>query len=226
MKAWQYLTYFYFIWRNWNIRLAAFTVYHEIKGEKKYGLDTIKIDRLGTAGVESSNLVHASIYQASNYYLLEKAFGYLRGEQANDNLVDFGAGKGRVMIVAAHFGFKRITGVEFSHILCAEAEQNIEIIKPQFPATDFRNYCEDAINYPVQDDDNVFFFFNPFDEIVLLQVVKNILASLKRNQRKIFVVYINPVHKEIFLSAGFEEEYLLKKMEYLEFVILSKTGEV
>jgi hypothetical protein len=31
------------------------------------------------------------------------------------------------------------------------------------------------------------------------------------------------VHKEIFLSAGFEEEYYLKKLEYLELSILSKT---
>jgi hypothetical protein len=40
------------------------------------------------------------------------------------------------------------------------------------------------------------------------------------------VIYLNPVHQEIFLSAGFEEEYFFKKMEYLEFVILSKKPEI
>jgi len=34
-------------------------------------------------------------------------------------------------------------------------------------------------------------------------------------------MYVNPVLKEIFLSAGFEEEYYIKKMHYLELSILS-----
>ncbi len=59
----------------------------------------------------------------------------------------------------------------------------------------------------------------------MLQVVKNILLSLKNNPRKIYVVYLNPLYKEMFLSAGFEEEYFVKKMEFLEFCILSKVAE-
>jgi hypothetical protein len=56
----------------------------------------------------------------------------------------------------------------------------------------------------------------------MLKVVKNILLSLKEKPRKIYIMYVNPVHKEIFLSAGFEEEYYLRKLYYLELSILSK----
>jgi hypothetical protein len=59
----------------------------------------------------------------------------------------------------------------------------------------------------------------------MLRVVKNILRSLKEYPREIYVVYINPLHKEIFLSAGFVEEYYLLKMEYLELSILSFTPD-
>ena len=225
MKFLYYFKYFYFIARNWNIRLAAFTVYHEIKGERKYHLDTTKIDDLQGQKIESSNLPHASIYQGTNYYLIEKAFEYLKTEEANQQLVDFGSGKGRIMVVAAHYGFKNITGIDFSESLCREAEDNIEKIKPLFPATNFKIICSDAANYTIENDTNVFFFFNPFDEVVMLQVVRKILTSLKKNPRKVYIVYVNPLHKEIFLSAGFEEEYYLKKMEYLEFTILSKEQE-
>lgn len=225
MKPFHYLKYFYFIARNWNIKLAAFTVYHEIKGEKKYHLDTIEIDDLKSEKIESSNLPHASIYQGTNYFLIEAAFAYLKTQKANQQLVDFGSGKGRIMVVAAHYGFKNITGVDFSPSLCREAENNIEKIKPLFPTTNFKIICSDAANYSIENDTNVFFFFNPFDEVVMLQVVRKILTSLKKNPRKVYIVYVNPVHKEIFLSAGFEEEYFLKKMEYLEFVILSKEPE-
>ncbi|MEO5909158.1 MAG: class I SAM-dependent methyltransferase [Ginsengibacter sp.] len=222
MKSFYYLKYFYFIARNWNIRLAAFTVYHEIRGEKKYQLDTIKVDNLQHQKIESENLKHASIYQGTNYYLIEKAFEFLRIENANYSIVDLGCGKGRVLIVAAYYGFKKITGVDFLPSLCNEAKINLQKIKPLFLSADFEIICVDAANYPIKYDDTVFFFFNPFDEVVMLQVVKNILTSIKKNSRKIYIVYVNPVHKEIFLSAGFEEEYYFKKMSYLEFVILSK----
>ena len=225
MNSLYYLKYFYFISRNWNIRLAAFTVYHEIKGEKKYHLNTIEIDDLRNQKIESSNLSHASIYQGSNYFIIEKAFEYLKNEHANNNILDFGSGKGRIMVVAAHYGFKNISGIDFSESLCREAEYNIEKIKSLFPQTNFKIICNDAANYKIENDTDVFFFFNPFDEVVMLQVVKNILFSFKQNPRKVYIVYVNPLHKEIFLSAGFEEEYHLKKMEYLEFIILSKIPE-
>ena len=222
MKSLYYLKYFYFIARNWNIKLAAFTVYHEIKGEKKYQLHTVKVDRLQHEKIKSANLKHASIYQATNYFLIEHAFDFLKNQEANLHLVDYGSGKGRIMVVAAYYGFKKITGIDFSQSLCNEAEINIERIKSLFPSTDFQIICDDAVNYSIKNEDNVFFFFNPFDEVVMLQVVKNILASWRKNEKKIYIIYINPLHKEIFLSAGFEEEYYFKKMEHLEFLILSK----
>lgn len=225
MKILYYFKYFYFIARNWNIKLAAFTVNHEIKGEKKYNLDTVKINRLREENIEGDNLSHASIYQATNYFLLEKAFEYLKDENANIGLVDFGCGKGRVLVVAAYYGFKRITGIEFSRYLSLEAEANIEKIQPMFPNTVFNIICEDAVKYNIESDKNCFFFFNPFDEVIMLKVVKNILSFLKKNPRKIYIIYINPLHKEIFLSAGFDEEYFFRKMDYLEFCILTKEGE-
>jgi len=222
MNSLYYLKYFYFIARNWNIRLAAFTVYHEIKGEKKYHLNTIEIDDLRHQKIESSNLSHASIYQGSNYFIIEKAFEYLKNEHANNNILDFGSGKGRIMVVAAHYGFKNISGIDFSESLCREAEYNIEKTKLLFPETNFKIICSDAANYKIENETNVFFFFNPFDEVVMLKVVKNILSSLKEHERKIYVIYANPVHKEIFLSAGFEEDFYLKKLHYLELSILLK----
>jgi SAM-dependent methyltransferase len=225
MKFLYYFKYFYFIAKNWNVKLAAFTVYHEIKGEKKYQIDTIRIDNLQHQKIKSNNLKHASIYQGTNYFIIEKAFEFLNNENANPNIVDFGCGKGRVLIVAAFYGFKKITGIDFAESLCREAELNIEKIKRLFPKTDFEIVCDDAVNYSIENDSNVFFFFNPFDEVVMLQIVKNILSSFKKTERKIYIVYVNPLHKEIFLSAGFEEEYFFRKMQYLEFSILSKESE-
>jgi len=225
MMLLSYLKYFYFIARNWNVKLAVFTIYYEIKGERKYKVNTIKIDNLQYQKIRSDNLKHASIYQATNYYLIEKAFQFLKDENVNYSITDFGSGKGRAMVVAAFYGFKRITGIDFAESLCREADLNIEKIKPFFPETNFQIICDDAVNYKIENDTNVFFFFNPFDEVMMLQIIKNILSSLKKKSRKIYIVYVNPLHKEIFLSVGFEEELFYRKMKYLEFSILSKEAE-
>ncbi len=221
MKFIYYIRYWFFIGTNWNFGLAFFTIYHEIKGEKKYRLNTIQLDRLKTISIKGENLKHSSIYQGCNYYILEKCFNYLLSINANKNIVDFGCGKGRAMVVAAHYGFDNITGIDFAKSLCNAAEQNIKSCKLLYPSIEFKIICDDVANYKIKNSTNVFFFFNPFDEVVMLKVVKNILASLKEKLRKVYIMYVNPVHKEIFESAGFEEEYYERKLKYIELSILS-----
>ena len=215
MKFIYYLRYWFFIGINWNFRLAFFSIYHEIKGEKKYNLDTIELDRLKSISINGENLKHASIYQACNYYILEKGLDYLSGINENNNITDFGCGKGRALVVAAHYGFTNITGIDFAKALCVAAEQNIQKSNLLFSSVNFNIICEDAVEYKIKTEQNVFFFFNHFDEVVLLTVVKHILASLKETSRKGDIRYVNPVHNETFLSAGLDEESHCRKLKYM-----------
>jgi hypothetical protein len=127
------------------------------------------------------------------------------------------------MAVAAFRGYKKITGVDFSQELCSVAIKNTNKVKPYSPGSDMSTLCIDAAVYEIQNEDTTFFFFNPFDEVVMLQVVKNILTSQKKFPREIVIVYLNPLFKEIFLAAGFEEVFSFSKLDYLEVSILLKT---
>lgn len=217
------LKYFLFLRAHWNLRLALFTIRYEIIGEKKYGIDTLGVDDLKNTDVISNNKKHAYIYQPASYFLLEKSFNFLNTDFDKNGFVDYGCGKGRVMAVAAFNGYKNITGIDFSQQLCEAAIKNTDKIKAYFPGTNFNTLCMDAMEYEIQIEDTTFFFFNPFDEVVMLQVVKNILASQKQFPREIVIVYINPLFKEIFLAAGFEEVFSYSKLDYLEVSILLKT---
>ena len=219
MKFLSYLKYFSFIALNWNPRLALFTIKHEIKGEKKYGISTTGTDRLDDE-INEYVLKHSEHYQGANYYILEKLFEFLKEECPNKNLVDFGSGKGRVLCVAAHYEFKKITGVEISERFNEIAKSNIISVQSKFPDAIIKIIEEDASKFHINKETGVFIFFNPFDEMMMLKVVKNIMKSIKEFEREVFVGYINPVHKEIFLSAGFVEVYHLKKLEYIECSIL------
>ena len=226
MKYFYYLRLFLYISFNWNIRLAWFTVYHEMRGEKKYHLDTSRIENVKKLSLKGNNVEHAELYQGANYYLLEKVFDHLQSIEANlptgqagHNILDFGCGKGRVLAVAAYYGFRKITGVEFAKELCEIARKNITPVQQKFPGKIFNVIHANAVDYKIEPDTNVFFFFNPFDEVIMLAVVKNILRSLKQNPREAFVVYINPVHKEIFMSAGFEQIFHFEKLKYIQATI-------
>lgn len=219
------LNYFRFVWKNWNLRLAIFSIIHEIRGEKKYRIDTTAIDDLKSLNVDSENKRHAYIYQPVNYFMLEAAFNFLKEEGIQGGLVDFGSGQGRILAVAAHYGFERITGIDFAPYLCDKARENLRMIQSQFINTEVEVVCGDATHYEIKKTDSVFVFFNPFDNSVMLPVVKNILASIKKVPRAVTIVYFNPTEKEIFQSAGFREIWYFEKMEYLDFSILQKDAE-
>lgn len=216
----SYWKYFWFIAKGWYLRLAVFSICHEIRGDRKYKIRTTGIDDLKGQEVTGLNKAAASIYQPANYYLLEKSFDYLQNQDVKGALVDFGCGKGRVMVVAAYYGFKVIRGVEFAVELAEEARKNLKLVQPFFPETEFDLQCKDAADFQITGNDTCFVLFNPFNRKVLITVVKNIIQSLNENPRDCFVLYLNPVDKEVFRSAGFIELWYFRKMEYLDFSIL------
>jgi SAM-dependent methyltransferase len=226
MQFFHYFKYFFYIALNWNTKLALFTIYHEIRGEKKYAIRTSQLNDLTKLKVKGNNKKHAEIYQGTNYFLLENVLSYLQNIGRNNSIIDFGCGKGRVLAVAAFYGFNKITGIDFSEELCNEARSNISPIRLRFPEKTFNVIHINAVDFKIEDDVTVFFFFNPFNEIVLMEVIDNMLLSIKKNKRIIYVAYINPRYRQLFVNAGFVEVYYIKKMEYVEASILCNIVEI
>jgi ribosomal protein L11 methylase PrmA len=188
-------------------------------GEKKYGLDTIRLNNLKNQTLKG-NREDAEQYQGANYFLLEQVFEKIRSIHANDSIIDFGCGKGRVLVVASYYGFNTLTGIDFSKELCIEARKTIGTVQQKFPEKIYNIIYANAAEYEIGESANVFFFFNPFNEKVMLAVVKNILLSINKKPRKIYIIYLNPVHKGIFMSAGFKEIYFFQKLYYIQASIL------
>jgi predicted RNA methylase len=112
--------------------------------------------------------------------------------------VDFGSGKGKILLLASQLGFKRVVGVEFSPYLCDLANQNIlEFGRRVMIKTKIEIVCLDAAEYRIPDDANVFFMFNPFGRAVMESVVANIEASLRRWPRELILIYTDPCYFEV-----------------------------
>jgi SAM-dependent methyltransferase len=201
----------------------------ELKGEKKYGIDTTGADELYKLEELGIDISHATIYMPVSYSVLEETFeqlGFSNHQLQTSNhkpqihFLDIGCGKGRALCMAAHFGFKQVTGLDFAKDLCEQAKENLAITKQKIPALTYKVINNDAFYFEIPEDVDCIFFFNPFDEMIMSAVVNNILLSLKNNPRKISIIYVNPLHKELFVKAGFTETWYRKKMKYLEVCIL------
>ena len=222
MKLFSYIKYFYFLFINWNIRIAWVMIRQEITGEKKYGINTTGADELFKLEKQGIDISHATIYMPVSYSLLEETFKQLKNgsTQQQTHFLDLGSGKGRALCVAAHLGFRKVTGLDFAKNLCEAAKENLAITKQKIPELEYKVINNDAFYFEIPDDVDCIFFFNPFDEIIMSAVVNNIFASLKSNPRKITIIYVNPLHKELFLKAGYKETWYSKKMKYLEVSVL------
>ncbi len=217
----RFLKYFFYLAWHWNIRLAFFIVKNEIKGEKKYGIITTGIDDL-KATIPQQVLAHASIYQPINYFIAETLFDQITYQDLQAGLLDLGCGKGRALAIAAAYGFKQIFGVDFSPALCDEAEITSASIAGKNKQAHIEIICIDAANYIIPATVSTIFLFNPFDDLIMREVIKQIKKSQALHQRSIKILYANPVCKALFFEAGFIETFYLKKLEYLECAVLEQ----
>ena len=215
----QYVKYFFFLGLNWNARIAWLIIQAEKKGEKKYSIHTTGADKLKSLEKKGIDISHATIYMPAHYPLLEEAFRHLT-IPTPIHFLDIGCGKGRALCVAAHNGFDKLTGVEFSKELCEAARANVVLTKNKLPACSFEIINNDAFYYQIPETVNCIFFFNPFDEIIMSGVAENIQISLAEKPRSINIIYINPVHREYLGKLGFKEVWHYKHMNYLEAIIL------
>lgn len=227
MKQLSFIRYFIYLAWNWNITIAWKIIKEEVWGEKKYDIDTTGADELKKLEERGIDVSHATIYMPASYRLLEEIFAQLGIQdhavktQNPKHLLDIGCGKGRALCVAAHFGFQKLTGIDLSREFCETATQNLRLTSRHIPGVKYNIINTDAFHYRIPADANYIFLFNPFDEVIMSGVLNNILTSLHASPREIAIVYINPLHKGMFIEAGFRETWHIKKMQYLEASILS-----
>ncbi len=168
----------------------------------KYGIDTFSWVDLDDLKIDSARKKRAKMYQPTCTLPLRKLLRELNIPPGKV-FVDLGCGKGIVLLVASEFGFKEARGIELSPVLCDIADNNCSIYRGKTgTGADFVIIRSDVIDYGFNDDEDVFYLFNPFDEYVLTQALNNITASLQRRNREILIIYRNAVYGSIIEENG------------------------
>jgi Histone methylation protein DOT1 len=140
-------------------------------------------------------------YQASHWSHLPRVLSR-RDVRPEDVFVDFGSGKGRVVLQAARYPFARVVGVEISGRLNQIAHANLERQRGKLTCKSVELVTCDAATYEVPDDMTVAYFYYPFVGDTFRRVLANIIASLDRNPRCVRLIYVLPVMEEAILESG------------------------
>ena len=106
------------------------------------------------------------------------------------------------MAVAAGYHFTKVTGIDFSKDLCLAAKENLRKVKLKSPSLEFEVINNDAFYYEIPATVDCIFLFNPFDEVIMSAVVQNIEKHRKQLTKPLYIIYLNPLHKEIFIKKA------------------------
>jgi len=136
--------------------------------------------------------------------------------------VDFGAGRGRVLLLASQTKFEKIVGVEFAEELHNDCEMNIA----QYPRSlmkcrDVECVLDDAANFKIPDDQSVFYFFYPFDKKIMSDVLARVAESYDRNPRRLYLICVDLPNSKLVEEWGIFRPLTLRGLNGLKLSLLS-----
>jgi SAM-dependent methyltransferase len=178
--------------------------FRERRFDRRFGVDTAGIIPREDLKIDGPSAAHAIHYQPVQPVLLLHAVAGLPINYPDYTFLDFGCGKGKALLLASSFPFKKIVGVELSAELVQTAASNWKKYKSKKQRCNTLELVGmDAAKFPIPETPLVCFFYNPFREEIMSQVLKNIEESVKQNPRDLIIVYLYPEAEHLFEKKSF-----------------------
>lgn len=177
------------------------------------GMDEDKWDRLlriRTAGRDDSQAdQYRYPYEPTPYSVLERlaGSGYIR---KGNTLLDYGCGKGRVDFFLSWQTGCRTIGVEYDERIFDRARDNARTAV-RAGRTVFE--MADAEHFPVPEQVDRIYFFNPFSQEILRKVMRRIQESWYGAPREILLFFYYPSDEYISYLMTVEELSFLDEID-------------
>jgi SAM-dependent methyltransferase len=148
-----------------------------------------------------------SPYQPTDPALFREMLASLPIDFSQFIFIDIGSGKGRTLLMASEYPFRKIVGVEIFAELDRAAQENIQAYKsPSQRCSQIQAICADARDFELPVEPLVLYLFNPLPEAALRQLVDRLGKSLARSPRAVWVVYHNPLLEPALAESPFLEK--------------------
>jgi SAM-dependent methyltransferase len=142
-------------------------------------------------------LLH-SPYQPTDPALFHEMMSKLEIDFSQFVFIDIGSGKGRVLLMAADYPFRRVIGVELLPELHRIAQENISKYKSDSRRCfALESICGDARDFVFPPEPIVIYLFNPLPEAGLINLLAHLGRSLSANPRPVYVLYHNPLLERV-----------------------------
>lgn len=129
-------------------------------------------------------------YQSHHPSIIRAGLKALAIGHQDYTFIDIGCGKGRVLLIASEFPFRRIVGLEFAPQLAEVARRNLQRYRSGHQACSrIEVITGDALDYQFPPEPQVLYFYSPFSPGTLDQIAQNIEESLQRWPRELLVLF-------------------------------------
>jgi SAM-dependent methyltransferase len=135
-------------------------------------------------------------YAPSDYRSLRAVLRELELHAGRDAFLDYGSGKGRVLIMAAGMPFRRVVGIELSADLNRLAQRNLRRARRHLRCSQIEILQADAASFEVPDDITVAYFYSPFTGETLRGALDQLHASWRRRPRQLRILFKDPADFE------------------------------
>lgn len=123
-RAWNWL-----YWRLFAVRQRRQEAL-EIAWDKRHGTQTAGDVRLIDVGISPSDAGRGSnTYRPVWEHKFQRSMQMIKSGIPGSTFFDYGSGKGKLLLLASHFPFKKIIGMEYPPILNRDALLNIELYR-------------------------------------------------------------------------------------------------
>lgn len=143
-------------------------------------------------------------YEPTPYFALDKLLERYNINET-DSVIDFGCGKGRLNFYLNYKYNCNVLGIEmdekFYNQCIVNKKEYIEKSKNKGDKVNFK--CIFAQEYKIEDNDNKFYFFNPFSVQIFMKVVDNILISFENNPRNMDIILYYPSDDYIYYLENY-----------------------
>ena len=151
--------------------------------------------------------VTARPYFATEPWLFEQIMQALPIDFSQFTFVDLGSGKGRVLLMASDYPFKKIIGVEFMPELHHAAQKNIAgYSNDRQRCRQIETVCMDARDFQFPLEPLVVYLFNPFSEPTFAQVLENLRRSVEQTPRPVYIAYRFTEFENLLAQAAWLEK--------------------
>jgi predicted RNA methylase len=193
--------------------------------DERCGVDTARTSEISDlAAIQSQNYKHGFQHQTVEADTAVSLLRSLAIRYEDFMFLDMGSGKGKMLLVASSFPFRKVVGVEYCEPLHAIAERNIKVYKnPAQKCFDVQSMYTDAALFSIPADPLVIFMYNPFDGVLMRKVLHRLVESLETHPRRILILYYNPVYAQVFSGTAFVPR--VRSDGYILFENDSKTGD-